>query len=154
VPQRLPPALTDVPRWRVWFLLTGLAIAALVIVGTRYAPRTTAAFAGLFWLICGVLGLGLAVLWGFTEHVAIWGNENLLLTSPLCFALIPGAWARMHGRLGQSRWHANVLLLVALSAGVALFLKFLPFRIQGNGDWIALFLPIHLALAYAWRWLR
>jgi hypothetical protein len=154
VPQRLPPALTDVPRWRVWFLLTGLAIAVLVIVGTRYAPRTTAAFAGLFWLICGVLGLGLAVLWGFTEHVAIWGNENLLLTSPLCFALIPGAWARMHGRPGQSRWHANVLLLVALSAGVALFLKFLPFRIQGNGDWIALFLPIHLALAYAWRWRR
>ena len=32
-----------------------------------------------------------------------------------------------------------------------LFLKFLPFRIQSNGDWIALFLPIHLALAYAGR---
>ena len=150
VPQRLPRALNDVPRWRVWFLLTGLGLAVLVIVGARYAPRTTAAFAGLFWLVCGLLGLGLAVLWGFSEHVAIWGNENLLLTSPLCFALLPGAWAMLHGR-DAARWHANVVLLVALSAGAALFLKFLPFRIQGNGDWIALFLPIHLALAYAMR---
>jgi hypothetical protein len=150
LPQRLPPALTEAPRWRAWFVLAGLGLAGLVLVGTRYAPRTTAVFSGLFWLKCGVLGLGLAVLWGFTEHVAIWGNENLLLTSPLCFALLPGAWAIARGR-EPPRWHATVLLLVAISAGVALFLKFLPFRIQNNGDWIALFLPIHLALAYAGR---
>lgn len=150
LPQRLPPALHDVPRWRIWFVLAGLGLGVVVLVGARYAPRTTAAFAFLFWLICGVLGLGLALLWGLTEHVAIWGNENLLLASPLCFALLPGAWAAMRRRQ-PPRWHDGMLLLVALSAGAALFLKFLPFRIQSNGDWIALFLPIHLALAYAMR---
>ncbi len=150
LPQRLPPALTDAPQWRVRFVLLGLALAMLVPIGVRYAPRTTAAFAGLFWLLCGVAGLALAALWGLTEHVAIWGNENLLLTSPLCLALLPGAWRLMRGRR-PSRWHAKLLMLVALSAGAALFLKFLPFRIQDNGDWIALFLPIHLALAYAGR---
>ena len=150
LPQRLPPALNDVPRWRAWFVLLGLAVAALGVAGMRHVPRTTAVFAGAFWLLCGAAGTGLIAIWGLTEHVAIWGNENILLTSPLCFALLPGAWAQARGRL-VPRWHAYMLVLVALSAGVALFLKFLPFRIEGNGDWIALFLPIHLALAYAGR---
>ena len=97
-----------------------------------------------------MLGTGLITIWAFTEHVAIWGNENILLTSPLCFALLPGAWAQMRGG-APTRWHKGVLLLVAISAGLALFLKFLPFRIENNGDWIALLLPIHLALAYAGR---
>ena len=150
LPQRLPPAPNDFPRWRIWFVLTGLGLAVLTLVGARFAPRTTAAFAGLFWLKCGLLGIGLLAIWAFTAHVAIWGNENVLLTSPLCLALLPGAWAMLHGR-NPPRWHAKVLFLVAVSAGTALFLKFLPFRIQSNGDWIALFLPIHLALAYAGR---
>ena len=153
LPHRLAPTLTDMPRWRIWFVLLGLGLAVLAVVGSRRAPRTTAAFAGLFWLKCGLLGVGLALLWCCTEHVAIWGNENLLLTSPLCLALLPGAWVMLRGR-EPPRWHATLLLLVALSAGAALFLKFLPFRIQSNGDWIALFLPIHLALAYAGRRLR
>ncbi|HTA64798.1 MAG TPA: DUF4105 domain-containing protein [Xanthomonadaceae bacterium] len=150
LPQRLPPALGEAPQWRIWFVLAGLGLAALFLLGSRYAARTTAAFAGLYWLKCGLLGLGLIVIWAFTEHVAIWGNENILLASPLCLALLPGAWSTLRGRT-PARWHAHVLLLVALSAGVALFLKFLPFRIQSNGDWIALFLPIQIALAYAGR---
>jgi hypothetical protein len=150
LPQRLPPAPSDFPRWRMGFVLAGLGLAALVLIGTRFAPRTTAAFAGLFWLKCGLLGTGLLAIWAFTAHVAIYGNENVLLASPLCLALLPGAWRLLRGR-DAPRWHAKILFVVAASAGVALFLKFLPFRIQSNGDWIALFLPIHLALAYAGR---
>jgi hypothetical protein len=148
LPQRLPPAPNDFPHWRIGFVLAGIGLALLALFGTRFAPRTTAAFAGLYWLKCGLLGTGLVLIWAFTAHVAIWGNENMLLTSPLCLALLPGAWKAMHGRT-PPRWHCTVLLLVAASAGIALFLKFLPFRIQDNGDWIALFLPIQLALAYA-----
>ena len=145
----LPPA--EAPNWRWRFLGLGIGLAALVLIGTRRASRTTAALAGVFWLLCGLAGLGLAALWGLTEHRAIWGNENLLLTNPLCLLLLPGALQLARGRL-PPRWHQSVLLLIALIAGVALFLKCLPFRIQGNGDWIALFLPIHLTLAYAGRW--
>jgi hypothetical protein len=150
LPQRLPAAPTDFPRWRIWFVLAGFGLAVLVLIGSRFASRTTAAFAGLFWLKCGLLGVGLLAIWAFTAHVAIWGNENVLLTSPLCLALLPGAWKRLRGH-DAPHWHTKILYLVALSAGAALFLKFLPFRIQSNGDWIALFLPIHLALAYAGR---
>ncbi len=153
LPQRLPPALTDAPHWRPWFVAAGMLLAALFLIGTRYAPRTTAAVAGLFWLKCGLLGLGLILIWAFTEHVAIWGNENILLTSPFCFALLPGAWSWLRGR-PMSRFHKRFLILVAVSAGFALFLKFLPFRIENNGDWIALLLPIHIALANAGRRLR
>ena len=150
LPHRLPPTLSEPPRWRPWFVAFGLLFAMLALVGVRFAPRTTAAFSGLFWLKCGLLGTGLIAIWAFTEHVAIWGNENILLASPLCFALLPGAWATMRGRQ-PPRWHALVLKLVAISAGIAFVLKFFPSRIQDNGDWIALFLPIHLALAYAGR---
>jgi hypothetical protein len=151
LPNRLPLPPDEMPYWRWRFLGLGLALAALILLGTRRAPRTTAALSGVFWLLCGLAGLGLAALWGLTEHRAIWGNENLLLTSPLCLLLLPGAWQLARGRR-PPRWHRDVLLLIALLAGTALFLKFLPSRIQGNGDWIALFLPIHLALAYAVRW--
>lgn len=153
LPQLLPPAPADFPHWRIWFVIAGLALATFALVGGRYAPRTTAAFAGAFWLACGLLGTGLILIWAFTAHVAIWGNENILLTNPLCFALLPGSWSMLRLR-PVARWHEGVLLLVALSAGIALFLKFLPFRIERNGDWIALFLPIHVALAYAGRRLR
>ncbi len=148
LPQRLPPAPSDFPHWRIGFVLAGILLALLALFGARAAPRTTAAFAGLYWLKCGVMGTGLILIWAFTAHVAIYGNENILLASPLCLALLPGAWALLHGR-EPPRWHRTMLLLVASSAGIALFLKFFPFRIQGNGDWIALFLPVQLALAYA-----
>jgi hypothetical protein len=142
--------MVQMPQWRIWFVLLGLGLAVLALVGTRYAPRMTALFSGAFWLVCGLAGTGLIAIWGLTEHVAIWDNENILLTSPLCFALLPGAWEIARGRV-PSPFHFRFLLLVAVSAGIALFLKCLPFRIQSNGDWIALFLPIHLALAYAGR---
>jgi len=150
LPQVLPPALPDMPDWRLRFLLCGMLFAALALAGSRYGPRTTAAFAGLYWLVCALLGTGLLLIWCFTEHVAIWRNQNILLCSPLCFALLPGAWSALRGR-ATGPWHRRLLLWVAVSAGLALFLKCLPFLYEANGDWIALFLPIHLALAYAGR---
>ncbi|MBS0456109.1 MAG: DUF4105 domain-containing protein [Proteobacteria bacterium] len=148
LPQLLPEAPADFPAWRVWFVGIGLALALVFLAGWRFIPRATAVLAGMFWLTCGLLGSGLLGIWAFTSHVAIYGNENILLTSPLCLLLLPGAWSSLRGR-PPGLWHRRLLLLVAISAGAALFLKFLPFRIQRNGDWIALFLPIHLALAYA-----
>jgi hypothetical protein len=150
LPQVLPPALPDMPAWRIWFLSTGLLLSLLALLGARFAPRTAAAFAGFFWLVSGLLGTGLVLIWAFTEHVAIWANQNILLASPLCLALLPGAWATMRGR-APGTWHRRMLLWVAVSAGIALFLKCLPSLYEANGDWIALFLPIHLAWAYAGR---
>lgn len=148
LPHRLQAPPAEPPRWWPRFAFVGLvlAIGALVLAGRR--PRTLAALAFGFWLACGLAGVGLAALWGLTEHRSAWGNENLLLVSPLCLLLLPGALARARGRT-PGRLFVPVLKLVAASAGVAVFVSFLPFRPQDNLDWIVLLLPIHLALLKA-----
>src|SRR5690606_11582288 len=74
-----------------------------------------------------------------------YGNENLLLLSPLCLGLLPGAWALLHGR-EPGTWFRALLVLVVASAVLAGFLKFLPFRPQENVEWVLLLLPLHWAL--------
>lgn len=136
------------PRLWPWLLGGALAgIAVLVLAGWR--PRLLAGFAGAFWLACGLLGLVLALGWAFTAHQALWANRNLLLLSPLCLLLLPGAWALLRGRMPSSRFRV-LLIVVAVMAALAcipLWLQALP---QRNGHWIALLLPIHAALARAW----
>ncbi len=150
VPNRLPLPPEETPSWRSRFILVGIALAILVLLGYWKAPRTSAAISGIFWVVCGLAGIGLSVLWGLTEHRAIWANQNILLTSPLSLLLLPGAWQMVRG-LPASRWHTLWVGVVAISACAALFLKCFPFLDQANGNWIGLFLPIHLALAYAVR---
>ena len=84
-------------------------------------------------------------LWGFTEHRFGWANQNLLLLPPLCLLLLPGAWRIVRGR-AAGRCFRIVTWLVAAGAVLALFLHWLPVLPQRNVHWIALLLPIHLAL--------
>lgn len=147
---RLPPAWDEPPQWRARYALLGLTLAIGLLWLGRRAPRALAGFAAGLWALCGVTGLGLLALWLLTDHVAAWGNENLLLFNPLCLALLPGALALWRGR-EPARSFRRLLMLVLLGAGLALFLRFLPFRLQDNADWIVLMLPLHAALAWALR---
>ncbi|HTL13947.1 MAG TPA: DUF4105 domain-containing protein, partial [Thermomonas sp.] len=91
LPQRLPPEPAGAaPRLLPW-LLAGVALAALVLGFASRTPRLLAALAAGFWLLCGLVGLVLALGWAFTEHRALWANRNLLLFDPLCLLLLPGA---------------------------------------------------------------
>ncbi len=145
LPHRLVPPPGEAPRLRTQAFLAGLALAVLVLVAGKRAPRALAAGALAFWLLAGAAGLVMAFLWFGTSHVAAHGNENLLLLSPLCLGLLPGAWARLRGRLPSKRFRA-LLWVVAASAAVAGFLKFLPFLPQENVEWVLLLLPLHWAL--------
>ena len=71
-----------------------------------------------------------------------------MLYNPLCLLLL-GALPALARGTAPRVWLSHVALAVALCAGAALFLKFLPFRVQSTGDWIALLLPLHCVLA--WR---
>lgn len=149
LPQRqaAEPAEHALALWP--WLLAGATLALLVLgLGRRY-PRTLAALAGGFWLLCGLLGAVLALAWAFTEHRALWANRNLLLMNPLCLLLLPGAWALLRGRMASPRFRALLLVVAALAAlaCLPLWLQVLP---QRNGHWIALLLPVHLALARLW----
>ncbi len=149
LPQRQASEPTERPRSLLPWLLVGLAAAALLVAGTRRAPRLLAGFALGFWLLCGVVGLVLAFGWAFTEHRALWANRNLLLFNPLCLLLLPGGWALVRART-PSALFARLLLLVAGLAALAclpLWLQVIP---QRNGHWIALLLPVHAGLAWAW----
>lgn len=147
----LPPPAP--PDWRARFAVAGFLLIALLAVALRDGAARWQRMAGagaLFatWLACGLIGVGLLALWAMTDHAAAWGNENALLFNPLCLLLLPTAIALARAQ-SASRTATHIALVVALCAGLAFFLKFLPFRIQANGDWIALMLPLHAWLA--WR---
>lgn len=147
LPHRIAPEPAETARrWGPW-LLAGLLLAAAIIAAASRRPRVIAAFALPLWLLCGVVGLVLVFLWGFTAHQAAWANRNLLLFNPLCLLLVPAAVALLRGRPLRA-WHRAVLVAVAASAALAWFLHWLPMGFQYNHSWVALLLPIHAALAY------
>ncbi len=151
LPHRLGDAAIAPPRWWPRMLLLGLALAGAIAWQSARRPRALAALAAGVWALCGLVGLGLAALWILTSHLAAWGNENLLLFNPLALLLLPLAWARWRDAPPPCRLQRWLLPAASALAALALFLKFLPFRIQDNGEWIALMLPVHLALYFAFR---
>ncbi len=151
---RLPaaPALPPDLRWP--FLGVGLALGVLLLVlssrrQSAAARRAFAVLAFTFSLLCGLIGLVLLGLWGFTEHQAAWRNENLLVFSPLCLLMLGACWRSARPGMGMSRFSRVLALAIAVLAAFALFSKILANFPQANLHWILLVLPSHLALARA-----
>jgi len=140
----LPPA--ELPRTAGAAFVAGLALGLAAWWGARRFRRATAALALAFWTLCGLAGALMLFIWFGTAHVAGHANANVLLLSPLAFALLPGGWAVARGRAPSRRFDAW-LWAVAASAALAGFLTFLPFLAQKNLAWVLLLLPLHLALA-------
>ncbi len=128
-------------------LLAGLALAGAAFAARR-RPRLLAAFALPFWLLCGITGLLLVFIWGFTAHHAGWANRNLFWLSPLCLLLLPGAVALLRGRVPGKAFRP-LLWAVAASATLGWILQWLSLQPQYTLPWIALLLPVHVALALA-----
>lgn len=150
LPQRLPPEPAEqAPALWPWLLAGALAAAAILWLRAA-RPGLLAGLALGFWLLCGLLGLVLALGWAFTEHQAMWANRNLLLFNPLCLLLVPGGVALLYDRAPSPRFRA-LLVAVAVLALLACLLLWLQLYPQRNGHWIALLLPIHAALARAWQ---
>ncbi|WP_340568191.1 DUF4105 domain-containing protein [Stenotrophomonas sp. G106K1] len=146
LPHRIDPEPKEFARhWWPW-LLCGLVIAAGVLV-LRNRPRLLAGLALPLWLLCTIAGGLLVFLWGFSTHYAAWANRNLLLLSPLCLLLLPGAISLLRRRV-PGRMFRIVLWLVAVQAVAALVLHWLSLQAQYNVQWIVLLLPVHAALAW------
>jgi hypothetical protein len=86
----LPPS--ELPRWKNIAFLLGIGLAIAVFVLQRKLPRVLALFAGGFWLLGGILGSVMLLLWLFTAHWAGYANLNILLLSPISFLLAPDAF--------------------------------------------------------------
>jgi hypothetical protein len=147
LPHRIAAEPAEMPRrWWPW-LVAGLALAGATFAARR-RPRLIAGFALPLWLLCGLAGLLVAFIWGFTAHHAGWANRNLFWLSPLCLLLLPGAVALLRGRV-PGRLFRVLLWAVAAIAIVGWILQWLSLQPQYNLPWIALLLPVHVALALA-----
>lgn len=147
-PAALPPDL----RWP--FFGMGLGVAALMLFlssrrESALARRSFALLAFVFSLVCGLAGLVMLGLWGFTEHQSAWRNENLLVFSPLCLFMLGTWWRSAKPGKSISAPVRAIAAAIALLAAFALFSKILSNFPQANLHWILLLLPSHLVLARA-----
>ena len=143
----IAPSLT--PRFAVLGLLLGALVVVLrVMMLTRRSAAWGLALFGSAWsLLCGVLGVVLLFAWIATKHVFWASNENVMLLTPFSLVLvmlIPAAV--LSGR--RERAARMIASIVALLGVVAAVHAIVPGG-QENGAVVALFLPVHLALAWA-----
>lgn len=149
---RIPDPPEFPPAW-VWQALAIGVLAALGLLGLgrlrarAWARVMFATVASLSALVLGLAGIVLIALWALTDHVAAWRNENMLLLDPLCLLLLP-TWIGAF----RAHWHPSLFarrlgVAIALLAGLAFFIKVFPAFSQDNRFWIALLLPLNVALA-------
>jgi hypothetical protein len=150
----LPPGAS--PGRHFGFLMTGIVVAASIwgigrkAQGNRMAAVVLALVLCVWALANGLLGLVLGGLWAFTDHVATYGNENLLQTNPAALILVvAGPLAVLSGR-ARTLASAVGLTLAGLSV-LGLLLGMLPWFDQSTGRIVALLLPIHVAVAATLR---
>lgn len=146
LPHRLSMPPDDMPAWKKTAFMIGIALAIGIFFFGKRTPRLLATFAGVFWLISGLLGCLMLFVWLGSAHWAGYRNANLLLLSPLALALLPGAWKILRNKK-PGQYFNPLLWLLAASAALAGFLQFFPFLAQQNFEWVLMLLPAHIALA-------
>jgi hypothetical protein len=151
-----PPPPDSPPSWLHWYLLLGVVIGGSAFLLAGRARESAAArfgflvVAGGWAAVAGLAGLVLAGLWGLTDHVMAYCNENLLQMNPLALMLVPGIFGAVRGK-AASRWAATAALAVAGLSLLGLLIKLLPGFDQVNGPIIAMALPAQLGIAAAVR---
>ena len=150
---KLVPEIAATPRLALRYGAIGILLAVLVIVlrvmmlSRRSAAWGLALFGASWSLLSGLLGVILIVAWAATKHVFWAWNENLLLFTPislLLIILIPASiLSARHER--AARMTATVVAALGI---IAFLLAVIPGG-QENGAIVALFLPVHLAFAWA-----
>ena len=150
---KIVPEIALSPRLAPRYGALGILLAALVIglrvmmVSRRSAAWGLALFGGAWSLLSGVLGVVLILAWTATKHVFWAWNENLLLFTPislLLVVLIPASILSARYERG-----ARMTAAVVAALGILAFLLAVIPGGQENGAIVAMFLPVHLAFAWA-----
>ena len=144
------PPLGAPPRWLMWYLAVGVALAVLLVAlgrsGGNAARFLVALLAGVWTLLVGFAGLVLAGLWLATDHATSYWNENLFYLTPIAVPLAFLLPLAVHGVgwvLRPAQWLAAA---VAVSSLLGWMAQILPRFDQVNGQLIALVLPVNLAV--------
>ncbi|HEY0306190.1 MAG TPA: hypothetical protein VGC44_14550, partial [Longimicrobiales bacterium] len=99
-------------------------------------------------LIGGFFGTLIVLLLAFTDHAVTYYNENILQANPLMLVLAVAAPMALLGSGRGRKTAARVALCIGGSSVLGFMLQALPQLNQVNGEIIALFLPVHVAIAY------
>jgi hypothetical protein len=145
LPHRLSQPPAELPQWPLTAITIGLTLAGVFAAAARRPVLQNVIQLG-FWLLCGLLGSVLLAMWLGTEHVYAHGNENLLLFSPLALLAFGLFFVKDRGARWQTAYRLAVTGLTAM-AFLAVILKFLPFSVQQNLNWILMTLPLHWLIA-------
>lgn len=155
LPNHAPDAPRAPPDLLPAFLALGVGLAAVLLALARARARRGArimfsALSCTLALLLGVGGLALAGIWGLTEHWAGARNPHLLQFDPLCLLMLP-AWIKARrADWRPSAMQARLAVLIA-GAGAAGLLLSLFGPGAATRHWIALVLPVLVALALACR---
>lgn len=149
---RRPPEHQDVPDYTLAMGLIGVALAASAIALVRSRHRLGRVLAWVVassWLLLsGLGGILLVFMWLATDHWATYRNENLLAYSPLAMALL--LMMPFKKLRGQS-WMTWVSLTIVATTVLAIIGKLTPWMIQGNGQFLALALPLNVMIWWVFR---
>lgn len=153
LPQRLPPARVEEPRFTGTALLLGLGLAIVALFGARrrgVVGVLARSVLGLHWLLVGAIGLLALLLWLGTDHRMAWENRNLLLFTPWSLLLLAALPALRRDAVA-ARWLRMLAGLSAIAVVVSIAVTFLPARPQDGLEWLLLAGPLQLV---AWLLLR
>ncbi|SDD07712.1 DUF4105 domain-containing protein [Aquimonas voraii] len=148
LPHRGPVTPADPPRWLWLALALGVALALPLARAAR--SRHGGALLFSVWGFTGLIGLGLLLLWLGTAHESAWANRNLLLFNPLALLLLPSClrlWRqRRSPRNSRLRFGAHAIAILGVAGVVLAQVQVYP---QQQLEWIALLLPLQIALSLA-----
>lgn len=149
------------PAWALPFVGIGgfvaLALSLLArLAQRRVFPRVLFALAATaVSLANGVCGVFIASVWAMTGHDSAHGNVNVLYFTPLALVL---AFVTPFAACGRPRalgWARAVSMILLGLAVFGVILELIPACSQTNAPLLGLVLPVHVALALAWkRWPR
>jgi phosphoglycerol transferase MdoB-like AlkP superfamily enzyme len=120
---------------------------------SSWALRLLGVLHAVFGLVLGLPGLLGALMWAFTEHTVTYRNENLFLSNPLTFALLPIGVAMLFGSKRALAWARPISYLLLGSSLLLLVLKLIPSFDQDVSLPMSVLLPANLGFALAHRML-
>jgi hypothetical protein len=152
------PLRTEPPGWKLRMGLVGSllggALAGLGALGQR-SRKARVAFGLLLaplGLLLGLLGCIFLMFWVATDHEVAYHNENMLQCVPWALGLVPAGIRIALDRTGGIQRAFALCRAAAVASTVGLLLKALPWFSQGNGQIIALLLPLWAGVTYGlWR---
>jgi Domain of unknown function (DUF4105) len=141
VPHRLEQPPIELPQWPLIAMAIGLVLAGLFTWANR-KPRLLRMMTLCFWLVSGLLGTLMVLVWVGTDHLFTHSNENILLFSPLAWLAFALYFVKDKTKILAKAYQLTLLLLAGMAV-LAVLLKLLPFSTQQNMNWILITLPVH-----------